>query len=106
MRLIDFYQDNKKLYDDIQNIVEQYCCYYACGRHIIYKKRNYVLTMDILTIHRLGTIFCVVFTIKHFDEVIYKISGYLPIEQIQKECFFFSLLCKYEKLSTIKKLSK
>lgn len=108
MRLIDFYQDNKKLYDDIQNIVENCCCYYVCGRYTIYKKRNHILTMDILTTLRSGTctIFCVVFTIKHSDKIIYEISGYLPVEQIKKECFFLSLLCKYNKLSAIKKLSK
>lgn len=108
MRLIDFYQENKKLYHDVLNTIENCLCCYSCGKHTIYEEQDYILTIDVLTIIRseMATMFWIMFTVKYSDEIIYEVSDYFPKKQIDKECFFLSLLCKYNKLSMIKELYK
>lgn len=108
MRLIDFYQENKKLYDDILNTIEHYNNYCSCGKHTIYEEQSYILTVDTLSVILSNPVdmFWVIFTVKCFDEIVYESSGYLPIDQIDRECFFLSLLCKYDKLSMIKEINK
>lgn len=80
MKLIDFYQENKKLYNDVLNTIENCLCYYSCSKHTIYKEQDYVLTIDVLTIIRseMATMFWIMFTVKYSDEIIYEVSDYFP----------------------------
>lgn len=80
MRLIDFYQENKKLYNDVLNTIENCLYYYSCGKHTIYEEQDYILTIDVLTIIRseMATMFWIMFTVKYSDEIIYEVSDYFP----------------------------
>lgn len=78
MKVIDFYQKNKKLYNDVLNTIENCLCCYSCSKHTIYKEQDYVLTIDVLTIIRseMATMFWIMFTVKYSDEIIYEVSDY------------------------------
>lgn len=108
MKLIDFYQENKKLYDDILNTIEHCICYYSCGNYNIYKEKEYDFTIKIFSINHTNTvaIFFVVLVIKHFNVIVYEVPCYLTEIYLKKECFLLSLLCKYNKLSLIEKINK